>query len=159
MPLAVKKRYICVFRHPLIHDQVNPRLGALNKNAPYGAFQRIWRQVHCPAINPYGSEDCPYRAEDCVIAYWKTATDALTQAKTSPIGLFRILATRRGYDRAENKPLARDRDEAGARGRGDPEGPRLRGSTSGPVRIGTLLGALDPRTRQRPEHERKEGPR
>ena len=156
--MAVKK-YPCIFKHPLIHDEVNPRLGAINPKAPYGVFQRFWRKYHCPAINPYGSEDCPYRPEDCVIAYWKTATDALNQAKTSPIGLFKILATRRGYDRAENKPLARDRDEAGARERGDPARSRLRGPASGPVRIGTLLGTLDPRTRERSEHEREEGSR
>src|SRR6185503_10400596 len=106
--------------------------------------------------NPYGSSDCPYRAEDCVVSYWKTATDALNQAETSPIGLFRILATRRGYDRAENKPLARERDEAGTRGQGDPEGQGLQGSRSGPVRIGTVLGSLDLGARQPRDHKGKE---
>ncbi len=136
--------------------EINPRLAAIDPKTPYGAFQRAWRQVHCQVLNPYGSESCPYQTHECLKAYLETAIDALN-AETSKIGLFRVLARRRAYDRADNKPLARERDEAGDRGRGDPPRQGMHGAGSGPVRIGTLLGSLDTRTRQRSEHEGEEG--
>lgn len=152
-------KHPCVFKHPMIRAEVNPRLNQINPKTPYGAFQKAWRQLHCPQINPYGSESCPYRPEDCVLAYYKTATDALNLAETSPIGLFRILAKRRGMDRAENKPLPRDRQvEASDRRSSDPQGSRVHGPTSGPVRIGTVLGTLDVGTRQPRHHEGEESP-
>src|SRR5258708_5012991 len=152
--MAVRK-FSCVFRHPMIHDEVNPRLAAISKKAPFGAFQRIWRTEHCQNLNRWSSDDCPYRKEDCVIAYWKTASDALN-AETSPIGLFRILARRRAYDRAENKPLMRDKDEAVGRGRGDQPRQGLPRAATGPTRVGDVLGALDLGARDRPQPQRKE---
>lgn len=156
--MAARLSHPCIFRHPMIHDEVNPRLAAINPKAPFGAFQRIWRKVHCESLNRYASADCPYRPEDCVIAYWKTASDALNQAETSPIGLFKILATRRGYDRLENKPLMRDRDEAGRRGRGVPKGQELPRAATGPTRIGDVLRSFNPGARDGRQPQGEEGP-
>lgn len=116
--MAVKPtRWPCVFRRPEIRQDVNPRLQRAYRESikpgadpPYGALQGLWRREHCREINPYGSDTCPYEARDCILAYYKTAMDAIEQPGVRSVtGLFRILAHRRGLDRAENKPLARDR--------------------------------------------------
>jgi len=102
------RKWPCVFAGDFIEKQVNPRLYEQDKTTPFGAFQRAWRTFHCAEINPYGSESCPYAEEDCAIAYLMAAQQALG-ARKSRIGLFQILAQKRGWQRAENKPLARSR--------------------------------------------------
>lgn len=123
----------CVFRGSFIKEQVNPRLYDQDRKTPFGGFERAWRQLHCGTINPYGSESCPYAEADCALAYFKTAQDAL-EAKTSRVGLFRVLAQKRGWHRAENKPLAREAYDkyGGQQGRaGDLRGGPGAGSADG----------------------------
>lgn len=153
------KRWPCVLRDPLIRSDVNPRINRAweayhgDTDPPFAAFQRIWRTEHCAEINPYGSEDCPYRARDCLIAYYKTAIDAIEEPGVrSVVGLFRTMAHRRGLERADTKPLARERMRTDGQGpsrsaTGDRDlstGPDVhRGSM---VSIASLFGQTDPRS-------------
>ena len=99
------QKWPCVFRDPFTKEEINKRLAALG--APIGAFTRVWRWEHCATLNPYGSDSCPYESEDCALAYFITAQQAM-DAHTSKVGLFKALAKRKGIERADNKPLARD---------------------------------------------------
>ena len=153
---AKPKRWECILRRPEIRKEVNPRLQKAwravidgSSDPPYAALQRTWRQVHCSTVNPYGSETCGYEPRDCVLAYWKTAMDAIEEPTVrSVIGYFRFLAQKRGYERAENKPLARDKvrtddqTEGGDPGAvaGDP-GQGQGVHRTRPTAIGSLLGS------------------
>lgn len=130
-------KHPCVFRTEFHKEQVNARLvgGLKNKRkVPFGDFTRTWRQEHCARINPYGSESCPYRPEDCSMAFLNVAQRAMEMDE--PGAYFRVHAKYTGLDRAENKPLARERYD---RTDGHPSGaPGLR---DGPgARPGDVLG-------------------
>lgn len=101
-------RWPCMFRHPMIREDVNPRLYRMNPKVPFGAFQKIWRTEHCSQLDVYGTGACPYRPEDCATAYYQSAASALMSAEKSKIGFFRLLARASGAERADNKPRARE---------------------------------------------------
>lgn len=100
-------KHPCVFTTPFMIEQVYPRLYEDDPAFPFSALIRLWRKEHCATINPYGSESCPYPAEDCAIAFMLAAQQSAL-AKTSRVGLFKSIARSTGLTRAENKPLARD---------------------------------------------------
>jgi hypothetical protein len=157
MVAAYKLKWPCIIAEKFTREEVNPRIQQANihpGDAPFGAFSRAWRQLHCPEINPYGSEDCPFDHRDCALAYYKTAVDAVqTPGVRDPVAYFRTLARRRGADRADNRPLARERM------RTDGQGPRQPGASPGnlgaghdvrrslarPRSVGDLLGRPDSR--------------
>jgi hypothetical protein len=141
-------KWACVFKLPIIREDINPRIAKIDPKAPFGAFTRIFREEHCRQLDPFGNGSCPYRREDCALAYYVVAQKALA-ARTSRIGLFRTLARAYGAERADNKPLARDTirtdgqgsSQTGRVGSGDAEGQGLR--TSRPRSIGDLFGDDD----------------
>ena len=106
--MVAKTKWPCVFRGEAILE-VNAKLYAQDPKVPFGAYQRAWRKQHCAAINPYGSESCPYTEQECADAFYKTASESLTLAKRSRVGLFRAFARHLGLVRSENRPLARYR--------------------------------------------------
>lgn len=101
-------KYPCIFFEDFTKEQVFPRIYEDDPKADFGAYIRLWRKQHCSMINPFGSDDCPYAVEDCALAFLKTVLDS-RDAKISRTGLFSTMAKTRGIDRADNKPLARDR--------------------------------------------------
>lgn len=142
-PRTTFTRWPCMFKHPMIREQINPRLAKQFAKVPYGAFQRVWRSEHCSQLDPYGTGACPYRREDCALAYYQTAVRVLTESTTSPVGLFRAVARKYGAVRADTKPLAREilRTNGQSAGQGDAgapsgdldEGPRVHRARMEPI--------------------------
>jgi hypothetical protein len=107
-------RYPCIFRGRFIRDQVDPRVKELwerttGKPAPFGRLRLSFQRGHCQAINPYGSEDCPYREEECAMAFLGTVQNSLLPWVEDPAAYFVKVARSSGVERADNKPLARER--------------------------------------------------
>ena len=105
-------KWVCVFRDEFVRTQVDPRIQALWKErrdepAPFGALRSIWRTAHCETLNPYGSEDCLYEAQQCALAFYAVATNSIQSDK--PRNRFHALAKETAITRADTKPLARDR--------------------------------------------------
>lgn len=162
-------KWPCIFRGAIVRDHVDPRLAADYEGVPFGDFRRTWREQHCRAINPYGSDGCPYSERECAAAFEDVAREAM-YARV-PGAYFRVRARTTGLDRAENKPLAREAerprhgrdggrshaprhdddlplvDGAGAHRdpdhRPDEEEAALRRAAARPRRIGELFGTLD----------------
>jgi hypothetical protein len=125
-------KYPCIFKTAFLKEQVLPRLWREHPKTPIGAFTRQFRSIHCSIVNPYG-EDCPYSPEDCAIAFYVSAEQTMRQAKSSPVGLFKMITKTKALDRVEKKPLARERYD---RTDGQQEGP-------GGLRIGPRPGPMD----------------
>ena len=102
-------KWPCVFRDPIIRENVNPQLHRQDPTTPYAAFQKVFRSEHCATLNPYGSESCPYSKEDCALAYMRDAQRTLASANPDTrIGYFRKVTRSSAAVRADDKPLARE---------------------------------------------------
>lgn len=130
----------CIFRgNVMLQEDVNPRLQKAWEESgrkgyfPFSAATKLFRKEHCPQINPYGSDFCPYGRDQCTLAYYAVATEALSHNPDNYVAYLRGLTKTRGMDRAERKPLERDRIIRRTDG--------LSGGTSG-VRAGTGPGYL-----------------
>jgi hypothetical protein len=90
--------------------------------APWGSLRRSFREFHCRVINPYGSDTCPYPPGLCVAAFYQSFLDSwiARDPRVYFITVTRSIAAKR----ADEKPLARDRDDRleGAVAEGGPEG-------------------------------------
>lgn len=149
-------RWECVFKAPFLRTEINARLYERDPRTPFGMFSKIWREEHCRTLNPYGSEDCPYDERDCALAYYAAVSHAqATPGVRSMPAFFRSVAKRMGLERADDKPLARDRvnrrtngrteaprsGDAGAEGRGTAEGRAV--SRTAPRSLASLFGEDD----------------
>jgi hypothetical protein len=144
-----------------MREQVDPRVQSafesVGRKAPFGDLRQQWRKLHCATLNPYSSERCPYAPEDCALAFLAAVERSID--KKSPVGYFRAIAKSMAIDRADEKPLERDRAQgprdAGPPGPDPTERPGLRGADRGPESIGALLRALDLGPRQGPADDGK----
>lgn len=164
------KKYPCVFRGSFVRNEIDPRVQHIwekrfGSDAPFGRLRTLFRERHCAELNPYGSDSCPYSEQDCAIAFYKcvvvtcgegTAPGATDSRRAT--GYFRSVARSSAMYRADNKPLARNRDVAkkaeegpgNARdaNQGSEEGRGVHGTRSRPVSIGDVLRSLDIGPRQ-----------
>jgi len=106
-------RYPCIFRGRFIRDQVDPRVKELwerttGRPAPFGRLRLTFQKGHCRLINPYGSESCPYREEECAMAFLGAVQNSLLPWVEDPAAYFVKVARSTGIERADNKPLARE---------------------------------------------------
>ena len=106
-------RWPCIFRGHFIREQVDPRVKTLwerttGKPAPFGRLRLAFQKEHCRSINPYGSDGCPYREEECAIAFLGTVQSSLLPWIEDPAAYFVKVARSTGIERADNKPLARE---------------------------------------------------
>jgi hypothetical protein len=162
LPRSIK----CVFSDKFVREQIDPRIKELyennSKQAPFGDFRRTWRIEHCGRLDP-----CPFERRDCALAFFRAA--GLAVRADNPGAMFRTVAKRHALERADSRPLARETPttsplfDAGrmgspASGSGDP-GRGVHRSTSRPVRIGSLLGGVDPGSREVFTDDGKESPR
>jgi hypothetical protein len=164
---------------------VNELFKAYKVKPNWGDMRRTWKYKHCAEVNPHGSEDCPFSEKECAVAFMDAVEETL-RAKPKRFGaLFRYIAHRTGGERADAAqgsrhrrrgvggdgarqvaPLrqpdraVRDRSERlegdlGHVARGGAES--VRGTDSGPTRIGALLGSIDLGPREKPSDDGKEG--
>jgi len=130
-------RRTCIFKDPVLRSLVNPRIqNAWTQEGrkgypPYGAYTKKWREEHCSQLDPYATDHCPYRREDCAIAYMKTAIDSIEHHPDNVVAYFGQLAKWRGAERADNKPSARE--YSGTDGHKDRVGDLRGGSASRPL--------------------------
>ena len=152
-------RRSCIFRTEFCRAQVDPRVQSqwrarTGKAAPFGDLRRTWVREHCVRVAP-AQGLCPYREQDCALAFLSAVQTSLT-ARKNPMGYFRRVAKTLALDRLDSKPLSRDQEGPSAPDRladSDAEGSGLRGSKTRPVAIGDVLRTLDPGSRQRPAHD------
>jgi hypothetical protein len=174
-------RWPCVFYggmsdhvDELIQQEWQAKYGV---GAPFGSLRKEWRRAHCRTLNRYGSEDCPYPVNNCADAFYRAVHGSL-DAAYDPRTYFISVARSSALERADNKPLARDRAETAEEGsvaarlvgQGDParrdgvvppdgsdgavrslgieHGSHLRRKISRPTRIGTLLRSPDGGSRE-----------
>ena len=164
-----------MFRGELIHEvdrRVAKQWAAKYLiGAPFSRLRLSWKEQHCATLNPYRSVDCPYPERDCVLAFWQAVDQTIYNAERKhAMGYFRMMAKRSAIERAENKPLARERprntgdsDSSSAAGLpgdslmgnrpGEATDPvddetSLRRSHARPIAIGEMLGALNFRPRE-----------
>lgn len=180
-PKAPRKKQIpCVFEGEFIRGQVDPRIKEEygTQKVPWGDFRRQFKIQYCRRVNPTGHpEDCPFPEEDCAMTFMQTALQARDGLK--PGALFRVLAKSKGLDRADNRPLTRDRVPAGrpsnlperptsgqqgsvrgmASSKAEPvDGSPMPGRTARPASLAEVLGSLNLGARQGPAPDGEEGP-
>lgn len=80
-------------------------------SAPFGELRRLWRVEHCQELNPYGSDSCPYREEQCALAFYIATERVTSRFLSSPKGYFKKYARTLAGIRADQKPLQREREE------------------------------------------------
>jgi hypothetical protein len=101
-----------VFKEPFVREQVDPRVKALwekttGKPAPFGRLRMNFQREQCSRINPYAGE-CPYRVEECGMAFLSAVQNSLLPWIEDPAAYFVKVARSAGIERADNKPLARE---------------------------------------------------
>ncbi len=109
-------RQSCVFRGRYVREQIDPQVKVLwerttKKPAPFGRLRMNFQREHCRAINPYGGE-CPYREEECGQAFLAAVKNSLLPWIEDPAAYFVMVARMSGVDRADRKPLAREKHRA-----------------------------------------------
>jgi hypothetical protein len=157
-PRTKANSHACVFSTEFVRTQVDPRVleafEACGKRPKFGDLRQQWRRQHCAVLNPYSSSTCPYAPEDCALAFLTACQRSADKA--SPVGYFRKIARSMALDRAENKPLERERERPG-NARAAPIHPEagsdVRSPQTGPTRIGALLGSLNLGPYPRPERD------
>lgn len=135
-------RWPCIFRGRFIREQVDPRVKTLwerttGRPAPFGRLRLTFQKEHCRSINPYGSESCPYREDECAMAFLSAVQNSLLPWIEDPAAYFVKVARSAGIERADNKPLAREKHrEEGPSHAGDLRGGHASGRRRGvaPVR-------------------------
>jgi hypothetical protein len=105
-------RQSCVFKEPFVREQIDPRVKSLwekttGKPAPFGRLRMNFQREHCSKINPYAGE-CPYRVEECGMAFLSAVQASLLPWIEDPAAYFVKVARSAGIERADNKPLARE---------------------------------------------------
>jgi hypothetical protein len=162
-PRKSTRNHPCVFNHPFVREQVDPRVKVAwaeryGGRAPYGNLRLSWREMHCQTLNPYGSDTCAYRPEQCAMAFLigvERLAAVPNISEKSAIPYFRAIAHSMALERADDKPLAREKQSGTlvhdeAQGPGDARDVRLSDeerwelhrARSRPIAIGDLLGSL-----------------
>jgi len=164
-PVTRHKMWPCIFATPQVRGylkDVDERwyraYQEVYKTKPrFGDYRNLWKAEHCRTLNPGGSVYCPYAPTDCVITYWKVVQLVTAERRATPAGYFAKAARYYAIVRADRKPLSRDTirtdvqegpRDAAASGRDPVAGSALRREDDRPTRIGELLRALDPRSRE-----------
>ena len=137
------REWPCVFNGEFIREQIDPRVKTewaerRSDKPKFGDLRNTFRREHCRSVNPWGSETCPFREEDCAIAFLKAVQESLPARNAH--GYFIKVARSSGALRAD---MAVDR-------RADDARMRTR-ATEGPSDEGRMGGADPARVRARPE--------
>ena len=170
----------CVFKEAFVRTQIDPRVKeiwekATGQPAPFGRLRRAFQQGHCAKINFYTGSECPYRPEECAMAFLSGVQNATLPWIEDPAAYFVKLVESTGITRADEKPLARERHrEKGPGDTGDPDtghrpgrrgheegGPSseeadLRRAAHRPESIGSLLGTFNLGPREGPSTDGSE---
>lgn len=134
---ATSREWPCVFNGDFIREQIDPRVKeewtAHRTDKPkFGDLRNTFRREHCRAVNPWGSETCPFREEDCAIAFWKAVAESLGARNAH--GYFIRVARTSGALRAD-MAVARRADDARMRTHAATRAPEAR-PVGGPDRPG-----------------------
>jgi len=178
----ISESHPCVFKNVEVKDFIKevdarvqtawidkrPGEGSLD----FGNMRRIWRVRHCSKLNRYSSDDCPFPKRACAMAYEVNAIQAIEDGR-DPYGWFWARAKMSALVRADMRPHNRtdgpsrssharsSREGLAAGQRGDAGGrnqstDRVSRPSSGPQRIGELLGPYHDRAREMGTTSRKE---
>ena len=155
----------CVFREAFVREQIDPRVKEIwarhpGGRAPFGRLRKAFQQDHCSKINFYTGSECPYRVEECAMAFLSGVQNATLPWIEDPAAYFVKLVASTGITRADEKPLAREHhreqagsSDAGSRGAGTSQGRSRdlgveRGEDPSPRHVQEVLGYA----RQDPVH-------
>lgn len=183
------REWPCIFKTTLATERLDPAVKKLwesrrSDRPKWGDLRTMFRQSHCKLVNPWGSETCPFKEEDCALAFY-AALDQSLDAR-NPYGYFRSVVRSMGAARADlgvevRARMRTDVTDEGAVGRpptsrlreGPPDRVRnepydrvvrgvgredalrgVRGMAAGPEPVGDVLRTLGDRSRPRPRNDR-----
>lgn len=162
-PTPTAKRWACCFPQPageLVDTAVDEmwKAGFGVQRTPFGDLRNMWRRHHCRTLNPYGDDSCPYAKADCAQAFADAIRLTVNARPRVPVGYFLKVAKSTAAQRADDKPLARNRgrmdvpehDLGGGTHQGMDQGSGLRRPTTGPISLGDLFGSLGIQPHQGP---------
>lgn len=94
----------CIFNGDFVREQVDPRIKTAweerrSDKPKWGDLRNTFRREHCRAINPWGSETCPFAEEDCALAFLQGVLSSLKAR--NPHGYFIKVARSSGSYRAD----------------------------------------------------------
>jgi hypothetical protein len=167
----------CIFKDPIATERLDPAVKKLwesrrDDRPKWGDLRTTFRRDHCRTVNPWGSETCPFKVEECALAFYRSIEQSLKAR--NPYGYFIRVCRSSGAARADlgQELRARMRTDAneGAMGRagtdrlraGSPDGLRaephdpvvrgvdgedavrgLRGLAARPSTVGDVLRSFD----------------
>jgi hypothetical protein len=94
----------CIFTQPLATERLFPAVKKLwernrSDRPKWGDLLTTFRREHCRNVNPWGSETCPFKPQECALAFY-VALESSLDAK-NPYGYFRAVARSSGALRAD----------------------------------------------------------
>lgn len=178
----------CIFRETFVRNEIDPRVKQIwethpGGKAPFGRLRKAFQDQHCSKINPYVGGECPYRPEECGMAFLSAIQTSTVPWVEDPAAFFVKLVASTGITRADEKPLAREYHREGSGNAGDGPADLRHGSADGlpvvrgagrdsswdeesdadaatlrrshhrPESVGDLLGTLALGARPRPERD------
>lgn len=94
----------CIFKLPLAIERLDPSIKKLwesrrSDRPKWGDLRTTFRRDHCRTVNPWGSETCPFKAEDCALAFYRSVEQSI--AARNPYAYFITVCRSSGARRAD----------------------------------------------------------
>ena len=140
----------CIFKSELATQRLDPAVKKLwesrrDDRPKWGDLRTTFRREHCRNVNPWGSETCPFKPEECALAFYTALQQSLNAR--NPYGYFISVCRSSGAMRADlgvdrRARMRTDVANEGPVGRPAPEG--VREGPPGGVRAGDGAGPDEP---------------
>jgi hypothetical protein len=98
------REWPCIFGLPIARERLDPALqklwGSRRDDRPkWGDLRTIFRREHCRTVNPWGSETCPFKPEECALAFYQAVEQSL--GARNPYGYLIPISRLSGARRAD----------------------------------------------------------
>ena len=139
----------CIFPTPLATERLDPAVKKLwetrrDDRPKWGDLRTTFRRSHCRLVNPWGSETCPFKPEDCALAFYQALEHSLDAR--NPYAYFITVCKSMGAARADLGVELRARmrtDDANEGAMGRTSDPSLRERSADGIRA-VLEGGSEP---------------
>lgn len=132
----------CIFKDPIATERLDPSIKKLwesrrGDRPKWGDLRTTFRRDHCRTVNPWGSETCPFKVEECALAFYRSIEQSLNAR--NPYGYFTRVCRSSGAARADlgvelRARMRTDVTHEGAMGRAETD--RLRAGPPDGLRAG-----------------------
>ena len=98
------REWPCIFKMPIATERLDPSIKKLwesrrSDRPKWGDLRNMFRRFHCRALNPWGSETCPFKDYECALAFYVAVEQSLNAR--NPYGYFLSVARSSGATRAD----------------------------------------------------------